>query len=231
MEVLISLLIFFFFFFFFTFLSFLLSLIYTTEGFGCSLPRKKFCTILSFYVSCSLADRWDTTVDFTTSLLHSLRFSAIFHSRPVHSLMLSSHRFLCLPLRLPPWTVPCTDVRQSRNNNRLLLRSLNSCTEIEAEDQMCWFTQSQCTDTGPTSSTNDCVMSGTWLSSHWSTIFFFFLSHWYKISSQDCLLMFCLFHKQHYEIRLDSLLGMVSCRIDRISNHRPEDGMGQAVTV
>ena len=31
----------------------------------------------------------------------------IFHARPVHSLMLSSHRFLCLPLRLPLWTVPC----------------------------------------------------------------------------------------------------------------------------
>ena len=26
----------------------------------------------------------------------------MFHSRPVHSLMLSSHRFLCLPLRPPP---------------------------------------------------------------------------------------------------------------------------------
>ena len=31
----------------------------------------------------------------------------IFNSRPVHSLMLSSHCFLCLPLHLPPWTVPC----------------------------------------------------------------------------------------------------------------------------
>ena len=63
------------------------------------------------YLSCSLADHWGTTVDFTTSFLHSSRFSAfhsmIFHSRPVHSLMLSSHCFLCLPLRLPPWTVPC----------------------------------------------------------------------------------------------------------------------------
>ena len=63
------------------------------------------------YLSRSLADRWGTTVDFTTSFLHSSRFSAllsmIFHSRPVHSLVLSSHRFLCLPLRLPPWTVPC----------------------------------------------------------------------------------------------------------------------------
>ena len=65
----------------------------------------------SSYLSRSLADSWGTTVDFTTSFLHSPRFSAFrslaFHSRPVHSLMLSSHRFLCLLLRLPPWTVPC----------------------------------------------------------------------------------------------------------------------------
>ena len=58
------------------------------------------------YLSRSLADRWGTTVDFTTSFLHSSRFSAfrsmMFYSRPVHSLMLSSHRFLCLPLRLLP---------------------------------------------------------------------------------------------------------------------------------
>ena len=58
------------------------------------------------YLSRSLADRWVTTVDFITRFLHSSRFSPfrsmMFHSRPVHSLMLSSHRFLCLPLRLPP---------------------------------------------------------------------------------------------------------------------------------
>ena len=59
------------------------------------------------YLSRSLADRWGTTVDLKTSFLHSSRFSAlrssIFHSRPVHSLMLSSHRFLCLCVteRLP----------------------------------------------------------------------------------------------------------------------------------
>ena len=49
---------------------------------------------------------WGTTVDFTASFLHSSRFSAfrsmIFHSRPVHSLMLSSHRFLCLSRYGPP---------------------------------------------------------------------------------------------------------------------------------
>ena len=37
----------------------------------------------------------------------------MFHGRPVHSLMLSSHRFRCLPLRLPPWTVPCRIVLAS----------------------------------------------------------------------------------------------------------------------
>ena len=69
------------------------------------------------YLSRSLADRWGTTVDFTTSFLHCSWFSAfrsvMFHWRPVHSLMLSSHRFLCLPLRLPPWTVPCRIVLAS----------------------------------------------------------------------------------------------------------------------
>ena len=29
------------------------------------------------------------------------------NSRPVHSLMLSSHLFFCLPCLLPPFTVPC----------------------------------------------------------------------------------------------------------------------------
>ena len=47
------------------------------------------------YLSRSLADRWSAAVDFTTNFLHSSRFSAfrssIFHSIPVHSLMLSSH--------------------------------------------------------------------------------------------------------------------------------------------
>ena len=61
--------------------------------------------LISSHLSRSLADRWGTTVDFTTSFLHSSWFSAfrsmIFNSRPVHALMLSSHRFLCLPLHLP----------------------------------------------------------------------------------------------------------------------------------
>ena len=55
--------------------------------------------------------RWGTTDDFATSFLQfSLVSSALWDlpdSRPVHSLMLSSHLFLCLPCLLPPFTVPC----------------------------------------------------------------------------------------------------------------------------
>ena len=52
-----------------------------------------YCFFFLSYLSRSLVNRWGTTVDFTTSFLHSSRFSAfcstsmIFHSRPVHSLM------------------------------------------------------------------------------------------------------------------------------------------------
>ena len=55
--------------------------------------------------------RWGTTDDFATSFLHFPLFSIALwdlpNSRPVHSLMLSFHLFLCPPCPLPPFTVPC----------------------------------------------------------------------------------------------------------------------------
>ena len=55
--------------------------------------------------------RRGTRGDFTTSFLHFSLFSAalldLANSRHVHSLMLSSHLFLCLFCLLPPFTVPC----------------------------------------------------------------------------------------------------------------------------
>ena len=54
---------------------------------------------------------WGTTDDFATSFLHLLLFSTalsdLANSRPVHSLMLSSHLFPCLPCLFLPFTVPC----------------------------------------------------------------------------------------------------------------------------
>ena len=64
---------------------------------------------------------WGTSDDFTTSFLHFPLFSTAFwdlaSSKPVHSMMLSSHLFLCLPCLLPPFTVPCKMV-QARPDER-----------------------------------------------------------------------------------------------------------------
>ena len=61
---------------------------------------------LSFYRE----GRWGTTSDFATSFLHLSLFSTAFwdlgNSRPVHSMMLSFHLFLCLPCHLSLFTVP-----------------------------------------------------------------------------------------------------------------------------
>ena len=66
---------------------------------------------LSSHLSLNYEGRWGTTDDFTTSFLHSSLFSTalwdLANSRPVNSLMLSSHLFLCLPCLLSPFTVPC----------------------------------------------------------------------------------------------------------------------------
>ena len=55
--------------------------------------------------------RWGPTDNITTSFLHfSLFYTALWdlaNSRPVHSLMLPSHLFFCLPCLLLPFTVPC----------------------------------------------------------------------------------------------------------------------------
>ena len=55
--------------------------------------------------------QWGTTDDFSTSFLNFFLFSTalwdLLNSRPVHSMMLSSHLFLCLPCLLPPFTVSC----------------------------------------------------------------------------------------------------------------------------
>ena len=52
--------------------------------------------------------RWGTTDDFATSFLHFSRCSTalwdLANSRPVHSLMLFPHLFLCLPCLLLPST-------------------------------------------------------------------------------------------------------------------------------
>ena len=71
-------------------------------------------TSLSFHLSLNREGRWCSTDDFATIFLHFPLFSTalwdLANSRPVHSLMFSSHLFLCLPCLLPPFTVLCKKV-------------------------------------------------------------------------------------------------------------------------
>ena len=54
-------------------------------------------------------------------------------------------------------------------------------TEMEAADQTFHLTQSQYTDTGPTSPSADPITPGAWQGSHWSANF---KSHWYDSTTQ-----------------------------------------------
>ena len=65
----------------------------------------------SLHLSLSLVDRWGTKDDRATTVLHSSLLSAFRRAspnfNPVHSDTLFSHLLFCLPLLLPPCTVPC----------------------------------------------------------------------------------------------------------------------------
>ena len=68
-----------------------------------------FYSILFYPIT--LEGRRGTTDEFATTPFHLDLFSAalveLAKSIPVHSLILSSHLFFCLPLFLFPFTVPC----------------------------------------------------------------------------------------------------------------------------
>ena len=78
-----------------------------------SLPSSTVHNYLSHHLIYPLnhEGRWGITDGFTTSFLHFSLFSTALwdlpNSRPVHSLKLSSHLFLCLPDLLFSFTVPC----------------------------------------------------------------------------------------------------------------------------
>ena len=76
------------------------------------LNRHLYLIHLHLHLAINRRGRWDTRDDFTTtSLLHSSLFPTVIwdlaNSRRVHSLMLSSRLFFCMPCFRPPFTVPC----------------------------------------------------------------------------------------------------------------------------
>ena len=110
---------------------------------------------------------WDATDDFTPSFLHFSVFSTalwdLANSRPGHSLMLSSHLFLCLPCLLPPFTVPCKmvlapDLMNGRHEHttaiRVSLRSSEGLLEVRLPfvPQLIWQLEVFHRHTRPTSS-------------------------------------------------------------------------------
>ena len=73
---------------------------------------RKFCNLpYHHHLSLNPEVCWGTTDDFATRFLHFSLFSTalldLANSRPVHSLVLSSNLFLCLPCLFAPFTVPC----------------------------------------------------------------------------------------------------------------------------
>ena len=73
--------------------------------------------------------------------------------------------------RLVCWLVACLTSQQHANvsQGRICSDNFTCChTEIEAADQTFFLTQSQYTDTGPTSPSADHITPGAWQGSHWS---------------------------------------------------------------
>ena len=75
-----------------------------TEDKGSPEGKTPDARLISSHLFLNREGRWGTIDVFATSLLPALWHSA--NPRPVHSLMLSSHLFLCLPCLLSPFTVP-----------------------------------------------------------------------------------------------------------------------------
>ena len=72
------------------------------------------------------------------------------------------------------WLVACLTSQQhaSVSQGRICTDNFTCChTEIEATDPTFYLTQSQYTDTGPTSPSADPITPGAWQGSHWSANF------------------------------------------------------------
>ena len=72
------------------------------------------------------------------------------------------------------WLVGCLTSQQqaSVSQGRICSDNFTCChTEIEVADQTFYLTQSQYTDTGPTSPNADPITPGAWQDSHWSANF------------------------------------------------------------
>ena len=86
--------------------------------------------------------RWDTTDDFAISFLHFSLFSTALwdlpNSRSVHSLMLSSHLFLCPPCLHPPFTVLCKMVLAKPDGRENMTKPLQFVSLYDRQEIFVW---------------------------------------------------------------------------------------------
>ena len=76
--------------------------------------------------------------------------------------------------RVVGWLLACLTSQQqaSVSQGRICSGNLTCChTEIEVADPTFYLTQSQYTNTGPTSPSADPITPGAWQGSHWSANF------------------------------------------------------------
>ena len=82
------------------------------------------------------------------------------------------HQQLFIPVStVVDWLLACLTSQQhaSVSQGRICSDNCTCChTEIEVADHTFHFTQSQYTDTGPTSPSADPILPGAWQGSHWS---------------------------------------------------------------
>ena len=93
--------------------------------------------------------------------------SHLVSAKYLHQWQQGTRRLVCL-------LVGCLKSQQhaSVSQGRICSDSCTCChTEIEVADQSFYLTQSQYTDTGPTSPSDEPVTPDTWQSSHWSSSF------------------------------------------------------------
>ena len=112
----------------------------------------------------------ETDSSTTNSLLHCLITK--YNERTHSAVLPSSLCGICL-------FVGCLTSQQqaSVSQGRICSDNCTCChAEIEVADPTMYLTQSQYTDTGPTSPSADPITPGAWQGSHWSANF---LSHWY----------------------------------------------------
>ena len=148
------------------------------SGPGC-VPRlsvRYLCAVDCLVTSSALSKEWSST-SLTPTWALSSSWPTCVCVRVSHRGLLGGHHRLGRPplpgyLRVDCLFVGCLTSQQHASVSQGQICSDNSTcchTETEVADQTFYLTQSQYTDTGPTSPSAD--PTGTWQGSHWSADF------------------------------------------------------------